>query len=179
MAEVCLSVPVECRAGSSFPLQMSAGKPFFQCLRRVEIAQLAGDKFSRASIQMPNQRAIARIKKRSAKAVPFTDCSEHAACVSLCLFEHILRIHRDFFRFDDSEQSTLHKQAHNRRDRSPSAVLRQQLCPTLCRFKSGENRTRCHPLCFSFVSMRVFRVSHSASVGIEARRIAEGEERMK
>ena len=38
----CLSVPAECRAGKFVPAEVSLVKiPFFECLRRVEIAQLA------------------------------------------------------------------------------------------------------------------------------------------
>src|SRR4029077_632093 len=69
------------------------GEPFFECFRCVEIAHLAGYEFSRASIQMPNQRPVARIQEGSAKPAPFTGCSEHAARVALCLLEHILGVH--------------------------------------------------------------------------------------
>jgi hypothetical protein len=53
---------------------------------------------------VPNERAIARVEKGNAIAIPFPSGTKNSAGVSLGLLEHILRIHRYFFRFDDPEQ---------------------------------------------------------------------------
>ena len=58
---------------------------------------------------MPNDRSVTCVKERHAQSVPFADCVKYASCISLCLFEDVLWIDRDFLCFDDPEQTATHK----------------------------------------------------------------------
>ena len=76
----------------------------------VEIADWAGNTLLLPGVQIPDDFAVGGVKERNAEAVPVSRPLRCAGRVALGLFQHVLRIHRDFLGFDDAEQNSVDEQ---------------------------------------------------------------------
>src|SRR4051794_13473619 len=69
----------------------------------MEIAQLPRHELVRSSVEMPNERSVARVEKWHSEILPFASRIENTARVAFRLLENVLRVHGDFLCFDDSK----------------------------------------------------------------------------
>jgi hypothetical protein len=82
---------------------------------RVEIADGARNRLIGAHVEVPDDFAIRGVEERDVIAIPVAGTIQRAFGIALGLLQHILRINRDLFGFEDAEKYPVYKQRIIRR----------------------------------------------------------------